>query len=196
MNLRLCFYCTITLLFYSCRHVNKQVIVVQPLGNFSKEKALFICNALQQVDSNTVLRLSITMPTVAFYPPRNRYRADTIINYLGRHIGKDTVVIGITDYDISTAKNNITDWGVIGLGYCPGNACVVSTFRLSKQNTYEQLYKVALHELGHTQGLPHCKNKTCYMRDAEGENHLDEETDFCRSCKAYLRDKGWILTDK
>jgi archaemetzincin len=81
----------------------------------------------------------------------------------------------------------------MGLGFEPGNACVISTFRLSKTNFAAQFYKVALHELGHTQGLPHCPNKTCLMRDAEGSNHLDEETGFCPSCKAYLKSKGWLI---
>lgn len=81
----------------------------------------------------------------------------------------------------------------MGLGYCPGNACVVSTFRLARNNTATQFYKVAIHELGHTQGLPHCKNKTCYMRDAEGGNPLDEETGFCAPCTTILRNKGWAV---
>lgn len=73
----------------------------------------------------------------------------------------------------------------MGLGYCPGKACVASSFRLSPQKRQQQFFKVAIHELGHTQGLAHCAIKTCLMRDAEGGNHLDEETDFCQKCKAY-----------
>ncbi len=79
----------------------------------------------------------------------------------------------------------------MGLGYCPGNACVVSTFRLDKDNLSNQFYKVAIHELGHTQGLPHCTAKTCLMRDAEGKNNLDNEFDFCEKCKKLLKAKGW-----
>jgi archaemetzincin len=52
---------------------------------------------------------------------------------------------------------------------------------------------LAFHELGHTQGLPHCKNKTCFMRDAEGGNHLGEETGFCQFCAALLKSKGWQI---
>ncbi len=81
----------------------------------------------------------------------------------------------------------------MGFGYNPGNACVVSSFRLSKANQQEQFYKVAIHELGHTQGLPHCEEKTCFMRDAEGGNPLNEEKDFCPACKSFLKGKGWRL---
>lgn len=53
------------------------------------------------------------------------------------------------------------------------------------------MYKVLVHEIGHTEGLDHCPEKTCLMRDAEGGNPLDEETDFCERCKAHLQRKGW-----
>ncbi|HTE00041.1 MAG TPA: hypothetical protein VK668_12185 [Mucilaginibacter sp.] len=148
---------------------------------------------MKQINSKTILRKSIPLPLTSFSPPKNRYRADSIINYLNHFGSADTVIIGLTNKDISTSKEKILDWGVMGLGFQPGNACVVSTFRLSKTELSGQLYKLALHELGHTQGLPHCKNPACYMRDAEGGNHLDEETGFCQSCKSFLKSKGWLL---
>jgi archaemetzincin len=87
----------------------------------------------------------------------------------------------------------MNDWGVMGLGLQPGNACVISSFRLSKTDLRNQLFKVAIHELGHTQGLPHCRNLSCFMRDAEGKNPIDQETDFCPKCKAILKKKGWVF---
>ena len=87
----------------------------------------------------------------------------------------------------------MADFGVMGLGYRPGNACVASTFRLNAENKSEQFYKVAIHELGHTQGLKHCPDKTCFMRDAEGKNPTNEEKDFCQNCKKVLRSKHWKI---
>jgi archaemetzincin len=81
----------------------------------------------------------------------------------------------------------------MGLGYCPGTACIASSYRLKKGNKLTQFYKVAIHELGHTQGLPHCSTKTCLMRDAEGGNPIDEENDFCPKCKKVLIAAGWAL---
>ena len=54
-----------------------------------------------------------------------------------------------------------------------------------------QLFKVSIHELGHTQGLPHCAVKYCFMRDAEGRNPTNDEKDFCPACKTFLKQKGW-----
>jgi archaemetzincin len=31
------------------------------------------------------------------------------------------------------------------------------------------------------------------MRDAEGGNPLDEEIDFCKSCKMFLKNRAWLL---
>ncbi|WP_264558052.1 matrixin family metalloprotease [Flavobacterium sp. N1718] len=90
-------------------------------------------------------------------------------------------------------KNNVKDWGVMGLGYHPGAACVVSDFRLRKHHQENQLYKVVLHELGHTEGLPHCPKRSCIMRDAEGKIPLQEEKAFCSKCRAFLNDRQWRI---
>lgn len=81
----------------------------------------------------------------------------------------------------------------MGLGYQPRQACVVSTYRLSKNNLKEQYFKVAIHELGHTQGLNHCANISCLMTDAKGKNTTDKENGFCERCKAFLKKKGFRL---
>ena len=172
---------------------SNRVVVVQPFTDLPDSQAKEVYEKLKEINRKTILRKAIALPASAFYPQRNRYRADSIINYLNRSGSADTVIIGLTGKDISTTKGNTADWGVMGLGFQPGNACVISTFRLSKAELNGQFYKIALHELGHTQGLPHCKNKTCFMRDAEGGNHLDEETGFCQSCASLLKSKGWQL---
>ena len=93
--------------------------------------------------------------------------------------------------DISVTKGKVEDFGVMGLGYRPGKSCVASTFRLDKNNRNLQFYKIAIHELGHTQGLKHCPEKHCFMRDAEGGNPTNELSDFCNNCKLVLKSKHW-----
>ncbi|HZE85475.1 MAG TPA: matrixin family metalloprotease [Puia sp.] len=170
-----------------------KVIVVQPFGDFSPALSSSLYQQLKRVNSGIVLRAAMPLPEMAYYPVGNRYQADSLIRYLSQSDSRDTILIGITNKDISTSKNQIRDWGVMGLGYRPGDACVISTYRLSKADLDSQLYKVAIHELGHTQGLSHCKDKTCFMRDADGGNPLGEEKDFCPDCKSTLRSKGWWL---
>lgn len=180
---------------YACNAPPKgsRVVVVQPLGRFSEKEAKAIVARISSLGTEAVLRDNRSIPESFYYMPRNRYRADSLIRYLKTQVGKDSIIIGILNEDISTTKDGVVDWGVMGLGYLPGSSCVVSSFRINKKKRPEQLYKVVLHELGHTEGLDHCPEKTCLMRDAGGGNPLDEEKDFCGQCKAQLKRKGWGL---
>ena len=180
---------------FSCQQITQanSVIVIQPFNDFTPELTNSVFVKLKEINPNTILKTPLQLPTKAYYPPRNRYRADSLIKYLSNFGSADTVVIGMTNKDISSTKGSVSDFGIMGLGYCPGISCVVSTFRLAKTNLSEQFYKLAIHELGHTQGLPHCSNKICFMRDANGKNVLNEEKDFCTSCKSFLKNKGWQL---
>ncbi|KLT71218.1 Zn-dependent protease [Flavobacterium sp. ABG] len=195
MNKIVLLFCFFTLL--SCEKAKTEkhpkIIVLQPLGNFQVGSANEVLEKIRKINPNVVLRKSIDFPSGSYYQPRNRFRADSIIKNLKTKVGKDSVIVGLSHKDISTTKDNHQDWGVMGLGYHPGSACVVSDFRLSDKNKKEQFYKVVLHELGHTEGLPHCKTKTCLMRDAEGGNPIDQEKDFCKNCSAFLKAKNWDL---
>ena len=71
----------------------------------------------------------------------------------------------------------------LGFSYRPGDACVVSTYRLKRKN---DLWKVAIHEFLHSRGLPHCKKDDvkCLMQDAHGKNpHLQMKNGLCEDCK-------------
>ena len=169
------------------------MINIQPFKDLPDSCVNYVVKRLKTIYPNITLKTAIPISKQAYYKPRNRYRADSLIRILGRTTPAGEVTIGITSKDISDTKDQYPDWGVMGLGFCPGNACVVSTYRLSKKNLLDQLFKVAIHELGHTQGLPHCPVKYCFMQDAEGKNSTDSETDFCPKCKALLRSKGWKI---
>lgn len=131
------------------------------------------------------------LPVAAFYKPRNRYRVPVLPTSLNTIAGYDKV-IGITTKDISTTKSGIYDWGVMGLANCPGKPCVISTFRIKTANKVlfnDRFIKIALHELGHTMGLPHCTfSKTCFMEAAEGTiKMVDRETRFlCGNCRKLI----------
>lgn len=170
---------------------NAQTIVVQPFNNFPKAQTQEVFKSLKEVYLDVSVKPAIPLPASAYYPIRSRYRADKLIAYLKKRHGADTVVIALTDKDISITKGKHADWGVMGFGYRPGTSCVISTYRI--RNNKDQLPKLAFHELGHTQGLPHCPELTCFMRDAEGANPLNQMTGFCHECKTFLKSKGWNI---
>lgn len=165
-------------------------IAIQPLGNISESYCIDTYTELKEIVPNVVLAKRMSMPSKAYYAPRKRYRADSLIHWLRERTKPNQVFVGITMQDISTKKGNVEDYGVMGLGYCPGNACIVSSFRLKNKPSF---FKVVVHELGHTTGLPHCPVKTCFMRDAEGGNPTAEEKEFCSKCKDHLIKNGWHL---
>lgn len=165
-------------------------VKIIPLGNINNRSIDTVFARIKDILPKTELLAHEPLPENTYYKPRNRYRADSIISILSGRAGKDEVWLGITSEDISTTKNNNPDSGIMGLGYQPGNACVISDYRLRNKNS---IFKIAVHELGHTTGLPHCPQINCYMRDAKGGNPTDEETGFCTSCKKHLVAKGWHL---
>jgi archaemetzincin len=165
-------------------------IKVLPLGPTNKSHIKQAVSALEKYAGPVTLLEKQDLPTHAFYAPRNRYRADKLIQWMAAKADRGEVFIGLTSSDISTTKGSIADFGVMGLGYRPGRACIVSSFRLRNKSNF---YKVVLHEAAHTSGLPHCPVSTCFLRDAKGGDPTGEETGFCNACAKYLKRKGWAF---
>ena len=132
-----------------------------------------------------------------------RYRADSIIKFQQKDINsKIDYILGLTSKDISVTKKDDSgnikkpeykyqDWGIMGLAYCPGESCIVSTFRIKHKNKtvyFDRLKKVAVHEFGHNLGLPHCPNKKCVMTDAvESVKTIDNaELKLCSDCEGKI----------
>lgn len=142
----------------------------------------------------TVELKEVPLPAEAYYRPRNRYRADILLEWLDRNRPPACDhVLGITAADISCTKGPYQDWGIFGYGYMPGPSSVISTFRLNRNarspdHFRERLVKVALHEVGHNLGLDHCPDKACLMVDAEGTMAaVDRERKaLCAACRAKL----------
>ena len=107
------------------------------------------------------------------------------------HGGNDEIVtIGLMHRDISTSIHGQYNYGIMGLSFRPGDACVVSTFRLKRK---DDLWKVTIHEFLHSRGLPHCKKNApkCLMQDAHGKNTFYMKHGLCEDCKNSL---GMIMT--
>ncbi len=138
------------------------------------------------------------LPSFAYYKPRQRYIADSLLVFLEQtNKGRFEKIMGITRKDISTRKDPHENWGILGLGSCPGEACVISSFRAGKnkvshEDFIRRMITLALHESGHTYGLKHCPVATCIMKDAEGKMNLNDADSYCEKCRNYLAAKGLL----
>ncbi len=138
---------------------------------------------------------------------RQQYFADPILNRLFQYsINKQFFrTLGILDVDIYSAGLNF----VFGIATAPENkllkfygTCIISVTRLRQEfynyESNEELFKSrtlkeAVHELGHTFGLRHCKNY-CIMRFSNHLGETDEKpVEYCDSCLSKLSN---FLDDK
>ncbi len=144
----------------------------------------------------------VAMPAAAWYPPRRRWRAERLLDWLAARLPADGAkIMGLTTADISTTKDAVQDWGVLGLGTLDGKSCVISTFRtrrgVSTATARERLAKVAVHEAGHTFSLEHCPTTGCLMEDAGGKvATVDSEVDLCPKCRQKLLQRGVVVPDR
>ncbi|MFH2096421.1 MAG: matrixin family metalloprotease [Bacteroidota bacterium] len=180
---------------------------IQPFGDMDTTCISEVKQAIEKHYGYTVEILDpVALPENAYTTIRSpRYRADTLIRYL-REIKPAAYdyIIGLTNKDISITKYTgsganrkikepvwkYRDFGIFGLGFCPGPSCIISTFRLSSNGADEatmrsRLRKIAVHELGHNLGLPHCPDEHCLMQDAcEKMSTIDNaEEALCEKCK-------------
>jgi archaemetzincin len=168
-------------------------VLVQPFEGLPQARLDTLLPQLRKVLPQVEVLPPIPLPEEAYTAPRQRYRAERLLRHLSARTPGGYVTIGLTEQDISTSVHGQADYGIMGLGLMPGNACVASCRRLTKARRDQQFFKIAIHELGHTRGLPHCPEAGCLMGDHGGRNRSDQQTDFCPKCEAHLIRQGWQL---
>lgn len=180
------------------------LIVLQPLGSAlpapELEAVAGALSAFYAVRLET--RDPLPLPASAFYAPRQRYRAEKLLDYLvARGQAAARVTLGLTAVDISTTKAPHDDWGILGLATLDGRSAVLSSFRCRRgaQNPAHartRFAKTAVHELGHSFGLEHCPTPGCLMHDGEGSVlTTDTEHDLCADTRGRLSSVGALRPD-
>jgi predicted Zn-dependent protease len=154
-------------------------VCVVPLGKLGKhDRAILpaVVRGIEYVYALEVRTLEARpLPARAWYPARQRYRAEKLLAYLDASVVPDSgcdVVMGFTSADISTTKGTHRDWGMLGYAWIGGPSGVVSTHRMgrraSRRAAAVRAVKVMNHELGHALGLRHHDVDGCLMADLEG----------------------------
>lgn len=122
------------------------------------------------------------VPTEAYDARRQQYRAGTLLELVRSEAGDR--VLAVTAVDLYADDLNF----VFGLAESPGTVAVVSLYRLraggDARFLRERALKEAVHELGHTVGLPHCSDSRCVMHFSNCLEDTDQKgTSFCRRCR-------------
>ncbi len=187
--------------FLAPRTVEDLHVAIIPLGPVNESELSALEDSLESFYGFEVDVLSeIPLPDSAYFEPRERYKASIILDHLEEVIPKKyDKILGITASDISITTSTGKDWGVFGLGQIGGESCVVSNHRfhegISEETFNDRLSKIAIHEIGHTLGLRHCKaNENCLMRSADGTIATIDNSQawICNSCRSKIH---WEKTD-
>ena len=175
------------------------LIVLQPLGSTIPAAELeAVSTAIAAFYAVRVtLAAPLVLPKSAFYPKRQRYRAERLLDFLVAEGRKDArVTLGLTAVDISTTKAPYEDWGILGLATLDGGSAVLSSFRCQRRaknaaHARARFAKTSVHELGHSFGIEHCPTPGCIMHDGEGSVlTTDTEHDLCADTRARLTSAG------
>ncbi|WPM31531.1 archaemetzincin family Zn-dependent metalloprotease [Hydrogenobacter sp. T-2] len=160
------------------------------LAGFGVEKRLILATAknIREVFGFEVRFSYITLsPRLGYNPYRRQYHASTILESLSRvHYPDMLKFAALLSFDLYEEGLNF----VFGLAQLGGRYAVVSTYRLKSEDErlfFERVFKEVNHELGHTLGLMHCKNKKCVVRFSNSLQDVDAKSRFfCENCSKIL----------
>ncbi len=160
------------------------------LAGFGVEKRLILATAknIKEVFGFEVRLSYITLPPrLGFNPYRRQYHASTILEFLSKVYYPDMLkFIALLSFDLYEEGLNF----VFGLAQLGGKYAVVNTHRLHSQEErlfFERVFREVNHELGHTFGLTHCKNRGCVMSFSNSLQDVDAKSRFfCENCSKIL----------
>ena len=182
--------------------LRKKGIALQPMDFSDQGRLHFLQEQLSSFYHCPVYILpEVNMPASFLNTSKGeRYSADSILRWLSKRRNDSTAILmGITHKDIFIADKDdrgrvrkpaskYAVWGILGLGYTPGTASVISDARFYKKDEKKydhRLRTTAIHEIGHNMGLPHCTNRHCIMNDAnEHISTVDSSGAYlCQPCE-------------
>lgn len=199
-----CLYLFCLFLFLSCESdlpktglpttEDSSVTVILPLGQIKSGQIILLSRELNAFYGMKIQMLpNAQMPASCLLEDTKRYSASAMLGWLKKqkpvHCDR---ILGVTTYDVFTKKGQYPHWGIFGLGYKPGEACIVSDHRLKQFNIRRDTFLtlVTLHEIGHNLGLPHCdKHPFCLMNDAKGTARtlFAEKKWLCANCRKLVK---------
>ena len=149
--------------------LSPNTIVISPIGDFTPELLDLIRAEIKRIYGFPTEVVSLLEDLEFwFHPNRNQYHSTPILEQLAHKAPAGALkVLAVVQVDLFIPI--LTH--VYGEAQLGGKACIVSTIRLNdghhslntQQPYLSRIIKEAIHELGHTFNLRHCREHTCLM---------------------------------
>jgi len=170
-------------------------VTICPIGSVGEDILDRLATCIE-TRCGLVCKISQSMgtPQYAYDKRRSQYNSKLIIKSLMQCCPRDTLRhMGVTSVDLFVPILKY----VFGLAQVEGQCSIISTYRLRPQFydnpsdpdlLMERVEKTALHELGHSFGLTHCRDRRCVMYSSTKIEDTDSKrVEFCGTCLELFR---------
>jgi archaemetzincin len=181
--------------------MSDSAIYLLPLGPVPEAILRYLRTAVEPVfGMPTRLLPSRELPSSCYDPHRNQYFSTEILKKMLKQAPRDALkILGITAVDLFIPIMKY----IFGEAQVSGRGAIISLFRLRPEIYgldpdqalfWERIAKEAVHELGHTFGLTHCRDPQCVMNSSCLIGETDcKGTTLCPTCRElyyWTQEKG------
>jgi archaemetzincin len=168
-----------------------RLLQLVPIGEVDPALLDHLCLRLvEQFRVRCTVADALPHPNYALHSERQQYHSSDILTRMTPHVRDAWRVLGVTSVDLYIPILTF----VFGEAQMGGRCAVVSTHRL-REDFYglppnpdmlkKRLLKEAVHELGHTLHLTHCRDYYCVMASSHSVEWIDlKEHQLCADCQA------------
>ncbi|MGB9628580.1 MAG: archaemetzincin family Zn-dependent metalloprotease [Thermodesulfobacteriota bacterium] len=169
-------------------------ILIVPVGKVDRRVIEWLKTDLTKVfDKEVTIGKELPEPDYAYNRKRNQYLSTAILKTLiePREFNSFEKILGIVDHDLYVPELNFV------FGEATHKAAVISITRLRQEFYHlpedqalfhKRVLTEAVHELGHTYGLGHCRNPQCVMFFSNSLVDTDRKgAEFCPNCKKRIK---------